>query len=226
VNETISEEQQQIKAIVDWFKENGTWVLVFLVAVSAFFYGPGIYQNYKNSKIFPGSDQYEEFSSALSTAFAQTVVTEAMQQSVDGLADRLIETHTDTHYAFLASLGAAKLSAQVGSYGAAQSRLSWAAEYAKSEADKQLVNYRLALVEMQLGNTDAALNLLEGANEHFAAIYAEARGDVYSQSGDREKAIQAYQESIDAAEGNTNTSYIVELKLANLETGLGSITEQ
>lgn len=225
MNDIISEEQQQIEAIKNWLKENALWVLGCIVAICAFFYGPDAYENYKNGKIYPASDQYEEFNSSLTTALSQTVVTEALQQTVDGLADQVIENHGDTHYAFLASIGAAKLSAQVGSYGAAKSRLSWAAEQAKSGADILLVNYRLALVEMQLGNIDTALDLLGDSNEHFAALYAEARGDAYTSLGERDQAILAYQEALESAEENTNQSYHIDLKLANLQSGLGSITE-
>lgn len=225
MNDIISDEQQQIEAIKNWIKDNLLWIAGFIVVACVSFFGPDAYQTYKNNKIFPASDSYEEFNSTLTIALSQIVVTEALQQNVDGLADQIIENYPDTHYAFLTSIGAAKLSAQVGSYGAAKSRLTWAADQADSEADKQLVNYRLAIVETQLGNTDAALDLLGDSNEHFAPLYAEARGDIYSIQGERDQAILSYQEALDASEENTNQSYLVGLKLTNLQSGLGSITE-
>jgi len=226
VNEILSEEQQQIETIKNWIKDNLLVIVAVAVVCSAVVFGPGAYQGYKNSKIFPSSDAYEQFNAAVEQASSGTVSTDAELQRVDDLTDMLVEQHGDTHYAFLASLKAAKLSADIGNYSVALSRLNWAKENATSEADQYLVNYRLALVEAQLGNSSKALDLLSESNEHFSALYGEARGDIYKANGQRDQAISAYRDALESLdETNTVQQATIDLKLSHLETGLGAISE-
>ena len=201
--------------------------LIAAIAVfCAIVFGPDLYQSYKNGKIFPASDAYEQFNQAVGLANSGAVATDSDLAAVDSLADILVEQHGDTHYAFLASLGAAKLSVDQGNYEVALSRLQWAEKNASNEADQQLVDFRLAQVKAELGDTDAALAYLAKPNAHFAPLYAEVRGDILSAKGQRQEAISAYEETLEliGAENSVQRN-ITELKLKDLQEGLGSVDD-
>lgn len=227
MNDTLSEEQQQIEAIKVWIQEHMLSLVAAVVVFCGIVFGPDLYQSYQNGKIFPASDAYEQFSEAVGQASSGAVATDAELELVDKLADLIVEQHADTHYAFLASLGAAKLSADLGNYEVALSRLQWAEANTGNEADEQLVNFRLAQVEAQLGDTESALKRLANPNAHFAALYADIRGDIHASLGQRDLAISAYQASIAATESSDAATLrnSVDLKLNSLLSGLGSITE-
>lgn len=225
MNDILSEEQQQIESIKNWIQEHMLSLIAAVVIFCGIVFGPDLYQNYKNSKIFPASDTYEQFSLAVAQASAGVVATDAELELVDALADRLVEEYGDSQYAFLASLRAAKLSADLGNYEVALSRLKWAEQNTGNKADQLLVNHRLALVEAQLGDTDSALGRLSSPNRHFASIYAETRGDIYAATGQRDEAIVAYEEAVEAADvANASQQSGAKLKLNNFLEGLGSIT--
>lgn len=225
MNDILSEEQQQIESIKNWIQEHLLSIIAAVAVFCAVVFGPDLYQSYKNSKIFPASDTYEQFNLAVTQASQGAVATDAELELVDTLADLLVEEHGDSHYAFLASLGAAKLSADLGNYEVALSRLEWAQANTANEADQQLVNHRLALIEAQLGNAESALNRLANPNTHFAAIYAETRGDIYASLEQNDRAVEAYQEAVEARELNGSSTQAVTLKLNNLLNGLGSVAE-
>lgn len=222
-----SEEQEQLESIKYWFQQNALTIVGAVLLGSAIFFGPDLYQSYKNNKIWPVSDIYSNFSVAVSRAKAMPEPGQQELAAVEDLANTLIQDHPDTHYAFLASLSLAGLNATVGDYEAARERLEWAAEQAQQEADVQLVNYRLALVEAELGVTDAALNRLSGANQHFAPLYAAARGDIHVILGQRDQAVSAYEEALvqlsgdNSAQGNT-----IQLKLNSLRSGAGVLSQE
>lgn len=222
-----SEEQQQLESIKYWFQQNALFILGAVLLGSAIFFGPDLYQSYKNNKIWPVSDIYSEFSMAVSRAEASPQPGQQELAAVDELANTLIQDHADTHYAFLASLSVAGLNVRLGDYETARERLEWASERAQEEADVQLVNYRLALVEAQLGETDAALDRLSGANQHFAPLYAAARGDIHVSLGQRDQAIAAYEEALARLAGENSTqSNTIQLKLDSLRSGAGVLSQE
>ncbi len=220
-----SGEREQIEAIKAWFQEHLLGLILAVLAFCAIFFGPDLYQSYRNSQIWPASDAYERLDLAVSSASSGPVATDSELALVDQLADQLIEEHADSHYAFLAALSVARLSADLGHFSAALDRLQWASEHAGNDADEQLVNFRLALLESQLGTPDSALERLAAPNDHFASLYAEARGDIHNSEGQRQEAAKAYQTALDTmSSDNTGRQTSLELKLANLETGLGSVS--
>ena len=225
MNQILSEEEQQLKEIKQWLMDNLALLIGAALVVVAVIWGPSAWTYYKNKEIFPVSDRYEVFRQAVTQASSGAVATDAELQRVDALAEGLIKEHGDTYYAFLASLSAAKISVDQGHFDAALSRLLWAESKARNEADKQLVNMRLAIVESHLGDTDSAIQRLLTPNEHFRSLYAEIRADLYAATGERELAIGAYQEAIDSLsdDGAGTRQQNLELKLGSLTDGLGSL---
>lgn len=222
-----SEEKEQLEAIKYWFQQNGLAILGAVVVGAAIFFGPDLYQSYKNSQVWPVSDRYSNVSSEIARVSGMPETNAQEIAEVNDLANSLIQEYPDTHYAFLTSLAMAALHVSHGDYESARDQLSWASEQAQAEADIQLVNYRLALVEAQLGETDAALGRLSGANEHFAPLYSAARGDIHAGLGQREQAISAYEEALaQISEDNLSQINTIQLKLNDLRSGAGALMQE
>lgn len=216
----ILTEEEQIRAIKDWWKNNGTQVLIAGCVVAASYFGFNWWQNNQDSKLTTVGAAYESYIQAITQASAVTPASEAQVKTVEYLTDQLTEEHSSSHYAFLASLNTAALYVREGDYEAAAEHLFWAKGQAKAEADVQLVNYRYALVQSQLGNVDEALSLLSQPNTQFASIYAEARGDIQASSGDYSAALEEYNVAFD--EGSTedvNRLRALEAKIDSLTNG-------
>ena len=74
---------------------------------------------------------------------------------------------------------------------------------------------------------DTALDMLQGSNEHFASIYAEARGDILLGSDRREEALAEY-ETASATVPNTELVRITALnaKIDNLKNNSVAVESQ
>lgn len=222
----ILTEEEQIRAIKDWWKNNGTQVLLTGCVVAASYFGYNWWQGNKESKLNEVGVAYESYIQAITEASSVAPASEAQIKTVEYLTDQLAEDFPSSHYAFLASLNTAALFVREENYEAAAEHLSWAKEQASAEADIQLVNYRYALVQAQLGNSDEALALLSQPNSQFLSIYAEARGDIAASSGDYSAAREAYTEAFDAGSTeDANRLRALEAKINSLTNGPLSVAQ-
>lgn len=219
MNDIVTEEEQ-IKAIKDWWKENGTQVLGAGCLVAIVYFGFNWWTNRQETQLNNSLLAYDQYIEAVGEASATTSPTNEQSKTIEFLTDQLVEQHGDTHYAFLANLNTAAFEFRRGEWEAAAARLADAKSQAAAEADIQLVNYRYALVQAQLGKIDEALELLGDANEFFASISAEATGDILLSVGRSEEALSAYEKAIETA-GAEDASRVTSLQITadSLRTG-------
>lgn len=219
-------EQEQIQAIKDWWRENGTQVLVVGCLVAAAYFGYNWWQNKKESDLNTVSLAYEQYIEAVSEAATLLEPSEEQVRTVAYLTDQLAEEHANSHYAFLAALNTAAFDLRRADYESALERLEWAKAQAEAEADQQLVDYRYALVQALLGDTEAAITTLENPNEHFESIYAEARGDILLSAGRSSEALTAYELALaSAVPEDINRITLLEATIGSLQTGPLSIAQ-
>lgn len=177
MNDVLTE-KEQIDAIKHWWRENGTQVLFAGCIVAIAYFGFNWWKSNAETKLNNVSALYEQYLQEMGLAASLPQPTGDQVATVNFLTDQLVDEYGDSHYAFLASLNTAAFDVRRGEWEVALERLGWAEQYAEAEADKLLVNYRIALLKAQLGQTEAALEMLQDSNEYFASIYAEARGDI------------------------------------------------
>ena len=224
MNEALTE-QEQIQAIKDWWKENGTQILIVLSLAAVGYFGFNWWQSQKETKWNEVGVAYDQYLESVATASSSLSPTDEQISTVNFHTDQLIENYGDTHYAILAALNTAAFDIGRDDVQAAIQRLEWARSEAESEADVQLVNYRYALVQAQLGNIEDSLSILSESNEFFASLYAEARGDILLSVGRSSEALAAYQSAIETiTEEDISRKQLLDAKVISLTQGVLAVS--
>jgi predicted negative regulator of RcsB-dependent stress response len=126
----------------------------------------------------------------------------------------LIDQYKGTAYAPRAALLLAKLNVMGKDLKSAQTQLEWAAANSKEPAVKDLARLRLAGVQLDQKQYDAALKTLSGSrSDAFAPRFDDLKGDVLLAQGKPAEARAAYQAAFGKMAEDNPYRNIVELKL-------------
>ncbi len=182
-------EEQQVEALKQWWKENGTSLIVGLfVGVTALF-GWRYYLDQSNFHAVQASDLYMQMvqNTALNTIDDKTI----------DINNTLINEYSDTPYAALSSLTLAKFEYEKGDADAAAAQLELAVKHANDDVTKQIANLRLARIYIEQKKYEEVSALLNMSHDAaFDAQYEELLGDLYMIKGDVEQARVAYDKAI------------------------------
>lgn len=208
-------DEEQVEAIKQWWKNNGSSLLIGIGAALAIVFGWQAWQNHEAQQRSEAASQFV----TLMNAFGSQDETSA--DTVAFVAKTLRDDHADSAYAVYANLMLARVQLMQNSdaEGAVES-LQWALEKA---ADTQplalVVRSRLAQAQMAVEDYDAALATIDGAKDSdaFGAIFAELHGDILLAKGDQNGARDAYLAARE--QGEENRSGVLQLKLADLGVG-------
>jgi predicted negative regulator of RcsB-dependent stress response len=222
-------EEEQLAAIKGWWSDHGTQLLAGIAIVAIGYFGYQSWQNKKEQEAFAAGDIYAQLQDAVVAASgSQGSLTEfdlEQIRTIGYLADQLQEEHATNGYALLGALGAARAAADRDDYAEAITRLEWALQAEQDVAGKQLITYRLAIATAAIGADQEALVLLTGADDSFAAIYAEARGDIYRSMGDVDSAAAEYEAAVDLLlDEQLSYAPTLEFKLADVAAGLAALS--
>jgi len=205
-------EEEQLQAIKDWWKKNGSSLLIGIGAALAIVFGWQAWQNHQASQRAEAANQFAALQSAFSAGDDQ--------ETVEFVAETLRNEYSSSAYAIYGNLVLARqqMMAQNDPQAAAES-LNWALEKAADYPALSLViRNRLARAQFAAGNHQAALSTLDqaGKAEGFDAIFSELRGDIRLAMGDRDAAREAY---LAAREQGVQNNSILDLKLSDLGVG-------
>lgn len=191
--ELYDTEEQQVEAIKDWWKENGKAVIIGAVVGLGGLFGWRYYQ-----------DSVVQASEAASQSY--TTVMNALQvKGADAQADiqAFIDSNEVKEYSVLASLQLAKVQVDAKDLAAALEQLKWAQSNTKDAALSPLISYRIARIEAEMGNLDAANSELSKVTDSaWTGRIAELRGDIALRQGNKEAAYTAYTEAQQAADAS------------------------
>lgn len=198
----------ELAAVMDFFSRYKR-VLAFLVI---FFVVVLVGTNYwRQRRITTASDA--------SQLFQDMAVAELQHQSdtAKTKGKTLMEDYSGTIYAQFAGLLMAKIDVNEGNLDAAIKNLQWvAARKTASNITGHLATVRLAAVLQQQGKLDEAMKLVaEDPDQAYAALYAQARGDIYVAKGDTEQAKKAYMLALQSLPQGTQAS-LLQMKLLDL----------
>ncbi|MDX1757293.1 MAG: tetratricopeptide repeat protein [Marinobacter sp.] len=212
-------EEEQIQAIKDWWKKNGSSLLIGIGAALAIVFG---WQAWQKQQVQERSAAAAEFSNLLSAYGDQS--DENRVETISYVANQLQEEFEDSAYAIYGNLILAQQQlVEQGDAEAAIASLQWAHERAQDHPALELVvRSRLARAQLANGQLDDALATVRGASNpgSFKALLAELEGDILMAQGDREAAGEAY--LLARQESRTGRNGVLELKLADLGIGEGS----
>lgn len=212
-------EEEQVQAIKDWWKRNGSSLLIGIGAALAIVFGWQAWQNHQDQQRAEAANQF----ATLLNAFANEA-DDTTGETVAFIAKTLREDYTDSAYAVYGNLILARqqLVAE-NDADAAIGSLQWALEKAgEHKALASVVRNRLARAQFSAGQHEDALATIDGAGslesaDAFAAIFSELRGDILLAQGDEKGARDAYMAAREQSQ--QGRSGILELKLSDLGVG-------
>lgn len=207
--EIYQTEEQQVEAIKGYWQENGNTIIAGIILGFAGFIGYNLYTDNISENQLAVADSYQTLLESAATDKA----------AFNNNAAKFISENADTSYASLTALALAKEAATAKNWAETKSQLSAAIESAPSDGIKGIASVRLARVQVQLAEYEAALaTLAKPLPESFLAAVEEIKGDTYLLQGKKELARNAYQAAI-AANGLA-TSPALQMKLDDLAVAI------
>ncbi|PFG46243.1 putative negative regulator of RcsB-dependent stress response [Vibrio sp. ES.051] len=191
--ELYDTEEQQVEAIKDWWKENGKAVIIGAVVGLGGLFG---WRYYQDSVIQASETASQSYTTAMNAL---------QEKGVDAQADvqSFIESSEAKEYSVLAALQLAKAQVEAQDLSAALEQLKWAQSNTQDVALSPLISYRIARIETEMGNFDAAnATLGKVTDPAWNGRVAELRGDIALRQDDQDAAYAAYTEAQQAADAS------------------------
>lgn len=204
------EEQEQLANLKAFWKQYGnliTWVLVIALSAYAAWNGWNLYQSKQAAQ---ASQLYEELQKAsLVKDTAKTL----------RIASDIQEKFSASSYADLAAFTAAKLAFDGNDLKSAKTQLQWVITHNKAQEMVALAKLRLAGVELDEKNFDAAMKLLAGEfPAEFAADVADRKGDILFAQNKFAEANAEYKKAIEKLGDKNPAAQLVQIKLDATQT--------
>ncbi len=207
--EIYSSEEQQLEAIKRFWKEYGKAIVGGVIIGLASLYGWRYYQTEQRA----GTEQ-------ASIKFNQLVEQQETADDWQAEAKQFVDANGKSYYASFAALLAAKEAVSKQQFDAAAEQLNWVVQNAEDASVKAIAQLRLARIQREQGNYDAALNTLaKPVPASFTSLQAELKGDILQQSGELAQAKSAYQQALSTAGQHQQLIQIKLDELAHITAG-------
>jgi len=202
------EEQEQLDQLKSFWGKNGNWITWLLIAVLGSFAAWNGWNYWQRTQSAQAAALFDEIDRAvIAKDLART------EQATGDMQSRFGRTT----FAVQASLLAAKAHVEAGQADKARADLAWVIAKAKDDSHRAVARLRLAAVELEAGQADAALKALEGpVPPSFEALVADRRGDVLTSQGKAADARAAYEKAWSGLAADADYRRLVEIKLASL----------
>lgn len=199
-----STEEQQFNEAKNWFKQNGTPILLAICLISAAVAGWNFWKNHQL-----------EVAQTTSASYQQVMESYLQDPSKNApLVERFIQENQGT-YAVFAQLELAKQQVEKGDFAAAQSALAQALTKAEDSTLQNVIRFRLASVAYQLNQFDEALaQLAQLKDSAWDRRKQLLTGDILAAKGDVPAAKSAYEQA--KANASADEQRLIELRLNNL----------
>ena len=202
------EEQEQLDQIKHFWTQYGnaiSWVLIVVFGGFAAYNGWNWWQRQQATQ---AGVLYEEIDRA-TQAKDMARVERALADLQDGFAR--------THIASQGALLAGKALLDSGDAVKARAALDWTVAESRDPAHQAIARLRLAAIDLQAGNADAALKALEAeVPPSFEPLVADRRGDVLLSQGKADEARAQYQAAWKGMGTTSEYRRLIEVKLAAL----------
>ncbi|MBW8371406.1 MAG: tetratricopeptide repeat protein [Thiobacillus sp.] len=199
------DEQERLDELKAWWKRWGNLLMIGLAVLIAAAAGWRYWQNHTVTQSLEAATVYEKLTQSLAANDAK---------GAREAGAMLIDQYKGTAYAPRAALLLAKLNVVAKDVKSAQAQLEWAAANSKEPAVKDLARLRLAGVQLDQKQHDAALKTLSATHsDAFAFRFHDLKGDVLLAQGKPAEARAAYQAAFGKMAEDNPYRNIVELKL-------------
>jgi predicted negative regulator of RcsB-dependent stress response len=182
------EEQEQIDELKAWWARYGNAITVGLVLALLVVAGVQGWRWWAAKRA--------EDASVLYAAVSDAVRTKDVAKGKDAAA-QLTDRYAGTGYAPRGALLLGKLLYDNGDRDGAKAQYAWVVEHATEEELQAIARYRLAQVQIDEKQPDAALATLQGKHpDTFDGLYADLRGDALVAAGRPADARSAYETAL------------------------------
>jgi len=203
--EIYENENDQIGALKRFFAENGKALVVGVVLGIGGLLGWRYWTGHQADSAREASLSYERAVSTLSADKPESLTA----------AQQFAANNQNTYGAF-ASLELAQRFVDKNELDKAVTQLTQGLAAAKDANLQAVINLRLARVQLQLKQADAALKSLEGIKgEAWAAIVADLRGEILLSKGDKQGARAAWEAGV-KSDASPALSEMMRMKMNNL----------
>lgn len=203
--EVYSNENEQVDALKRFFAENGKALAVGVILGIGALVGWRYWNSHQEDGARVSSQAYQ-------TALAQV---KAGDPATNAAAEKFAADEKNTYGAF-AAMELAQKFVDAGQFDKAEQQLQRALAAASESNLKSVIGLRLARIQLQLKQPDAALKSLEGVKgEGWTAIVADLRGDILLSKGDKQGAKAAWQDGV-KNDASSALSETMRMKMNNL----------
>ncbi len=193
-------EEEQVEQIKKWIKENGMQIVAgVLIGLSAI-WGLDTYKQYQYSKSVEARTNYLNLASNPKNSY---------------MYDELKASYADSGYTDQATLIMAKYAVDNKDYAKALEHLN-SLTNSENEFVANIAKIRAANINLEIGNHEQALSLLETTNNSFNGLYNHARGDVYVATNEIDLAKKHYQLALTQISKESELQSLITIKLNDL----------
>ncbi len=182
-------EDQQLEDLKKWWKENSSSIITGVVLGLAILFGTRSW--------FAWQERTAQNASLIYSVMMREADSGDTRVASENAAT-LIADFSGTPYASIAALLLARYRIEDNELEAAKAQLQWVLDNESSDELRTIASVRLARVLVSLADYDGALALLDAVEKDGSqqGIVSEIRGDIYSQRGDSQRAVDAYSEAL------------------------------
>ncbi len=200
------DDEEQLEAIKRWWRDNGRFVIIAVVSALVLLVGWQQWNSWQARQAAAASSEYSAVLTALDAGDLQ---------GAGNRLQSLRDSRGSSPHAALASFALAASQMARGEPEAAAETLGWVVSEQPASPMADIARLRQAEALAAAGDDAGALQLLEPpAAGALSARYYELRGDLELALGNREAAINAYQEALKGMAGQRRA--LVEVKLFDL----------
>ena len=201
-------DQEELDKLKAWWKNYGNSVVFGVLLGAAIIVGFRYWTHYTEQRLQTASVLYDRMLQDFHSKKLETA-----RQS----GESLLNDSSSTPYAGMAGLLLARMDFEAGDAAGGRKHLQWVVEHAKDAATMHAARLRLARINLDSGDKQAALALLDVKDQAgFEAEYAELKGDIYLAQGQREQARAAYREALKQLSEVSPYAPVLKMKLDDL----------
>ena len=201
----INNENDQVEALKSFFAENGKALAVGVILGIGALVGWRYWNSHRVDTARDASMAYENAVSSLSSGKPEALAA----------AEKFAAGAKNTYGSF-ASLELAQVFVDKNDLAQAEKQLQQGLAAASDDNLKSVINLRLARVQLQMKQPDAALKTLEGVKgEGWTAIVADLRGEILLSKGDKQGARAAWEAGA-KSDASPALSEMMRMKINNL----------
>ena len=194
-------EEEQVEQIKKWWNSNGKQIIAGAVIGLAGIWGWNTYSDYQDKQSLNARSLYLSYASDSNNL---------------GAYDKLTTDFSSSTYSDQAILLMAKYLFDAGSYAQALGVIKPLINNT-SPVISNSAALRTASIQLQLGQHEQALSILEGqSDDDFSGLVYNLMGDIYLDLGNRTEAQKYYSLAIDNVTENSNLTQLIQIKLDDL----------